>query len=55
VTATPPVQGRCPACSRSTLILGVGGYVTCSHLDCPDPCAASDLLEQATNETGDPA
>ena len=43
--AAPTVQGRCPACSRTTLILGVGGYVTCSHLECPDPSAASDLLD----------
>jgi hypothetical protein len=47
MTPTPTVQGRCPACSRSTLILGAGGYVTCSHLDCPSPASASDLLEQA--------
>ena len=48
MTATPTVQGRCPACSRTTLILGVGGYVTCSHLECPDPSAASDLLDRQT-------
>lgn len=46
MTATPRVRGRCPACSRTMLILGVGGYVTCSHLECPDPCAASILLER---------
>ena len=47
-TATPAVQGRCPACSRSTLILGVGGHVTCSHLDCPAPAAADEVLHRQT-------
>ncbi|MDH6116873.1 hypothetical protein ABH930_000292 [Kitasatospora sp. GAS204A] len=46
MTHFPTVQGRCPACTRSTLILGAGGYVTCAHLECPDPTAASNLLEQ---------
>lgn len=38
------VQGRCPACSGSSLFLGEGGHVTCSRIDCPDPTAADDLL-----------
>lgn len=41
----PKVQGRCPACRMSTLFVGAGGYITCSWLSCPDPGAASDLLE----------
>lgn len=48
MTATPHVQGRCPACSRTALILGAGGHITCSHIDCPDPCAADDLLHRQT-------
>lgn len=40
------VQGRCPACGKSSLFLGSGGYVTCARLDCPNPSAATDLLEQ---------
>jgi hypothetical protein len=44
--ASPTVQGRCPACSRTTLILGAGGYLTCAHLDCPNPTAASDTLDR---------
>jgi hypothetical protein len=40
------VQGRCPACGHEVLILGEGGYVTCSLLDCPDPEAATKLLER---------
>lgn len=38
------VQGRCPACGHEVLILGEGGYVTCSLLECPDPEAAHKLL-----------
>lgn len=40
------VQGRCPACGWTTLFLGDGGYVTCSRADCPQPDAASTLLER---------
>ncbi|WP_435610874.1 hypothetical protein [Streptomyces sp. C10-9-1] len=41
----PLVQGRCPACGSASLFLGDGGYVTCSRIDCPEPDAASTLLE----------
>jgi hypothetical protein len=40
----PHVAGRCPACRGSSLFRGEAGHVTCSRLDCPDPCAADDLL-----------
>jgi hypothetical protein len=40
------VRGRCPACGRESLFLGSGGYVTCRQLACPEPDAASTLLEQ---------
>lgn len=46
----PTVQGRCPACRGESLMLGDGGYVTCRRLDCPDPDAATEILEQ-TKET----
>lgn len=42
----PLVQGRCPACGTSGLFLGSGGYVTCSLAACPEPDAASTLLER---------
>ncbi|MEV7470240.1 hypothetical protein AB0O20_27605 [Streptomyces kronopolitis] len=43
----PLVQGNCPACRGSnSLFLGDGGYVTCARLDCPEPDAATTLLEQ---------
>lgn len=39
------VRGICPACkSHRTLFVGNGGYLTCSLVGCPDPCAAHDLL-----------
>jgi hypothetical protein len=40
----PLVQGRCPACRGASLFLGNGGYLTCSRLNCPDPCAGDKLL-----------
>lgn len=46
MTAFPTVQGRCPACGGTLLFLGAGGYVTCARIGCPDPTAATDLLEQ---------
>ncbi|MFM9635930.1 hypothetical protein [Streptomyces turgidiscabies] len=48
--AHPLVQGRCPACNGASLFLGSGGYVTCSRLDCPDPCAADTQLHRGRPE-----
>ncbi|MFJ2675094.1 DUF6085 family protein [Streptomyces sp. NPDC087525] len=45
------VQGHCPACRGTSLFLGSGGYVTCSRLDCPEPDAASTLLERKPDAT----
>lgn len=42
----PDVQGRCPACGWTSLFLADGGYITCSRLECPQPDAASTLLER---------
>lgn len=40
------VRGRCPACGHTgTLFLADGGWVTCSYATCPNPGAASDLLD----------
>lgn len=44
----PLVKGRCPGCGFAHLFLAVGGYVTCGYLKCPNPGAASDLLEAWT-------
>ncbi|MFJ5886824.1 DUF6085 family protein [Streptomyces californicus] len=44
----PTVQGRCPACGAISLFLGSGGYVTCARIECPEPDAASTLLERTT-------
>lgn len=45
--AFPEVQGRCPACRGQSLFLGDGGYVTCARIECPEPDAATRVLEQA--------
>ncbi|MER5902974.1 hypothetical protein ABT150_23190 [Streptomyces mirabilis] len=45
----PLVQGRCPACGTAGLFLGSGGYVTCSSADCPEPDAATTVLEGGAN------
>ncbi|MER6235922.1 DUF6085 family protein [Streptomyces clavifer] len=47
----PTVQGRCPACGNTRLYLGDGGYVTCPRIDCPEPDAASTLLEEQRGMT----
>ncbi|MEU6661224.1 hypothetical protein [Streptomyces sp. NPDC046821] len=42
----PLVKGRCPACGTAGLFLGDGGYVTCSLIGCPEPDAATTVLER---------
>ena len=42
------VNGRCPACGAQSLFLADGGYITCRRVDCPNPDAASDILEAAS-------
>lgn len=48
----PHVQGRCPACHGASLFLAAENYVTCSRLDCPNPTAASELLEPGVSPPG---
>ncbi|MEV5942698.1 hypothetical protein, partial [Streptomyces sp. NPDC051994] len=43
------IKGRCPACRGESLFIADGGYVTCSRHDCPDPDAASTLLERRSD------
>lgn len=50
--AHPHVQGRCPACNRTSLFLGSGGHVTCARLDCPNPTLADDQLHRGRPATG---
>lgn len=45
-TPLPDVQGRCPACGGHSLMLAEGGYITCRRLECPDPEAAHQAIEQ---------
>jgi hypothetical protein len=44
------VRGHCPMGCGETLFLGSGGYVTCSLIGCPEPDAASTLLEDPEHE-----
>ena len=37
--------GYCPACGRETLYQGMGGHITCGHLECPRPTAVDELLQ----------
>lgn len=46
----PKVKGCCPMGCGDTLFLGTGGYVTCSLIGCPDPSAASEILEDPETE-----
>lgn len=39
------VAGHCPMGCGNTLFVGSGGYITCSHLECPRPDAVATLLE----------
>jgi hypothetical protein len=49
----PDVQGRCPACGGSSLFVGSGGYITCRRIECPNPDAATTLLERDPRTTPD--
>jgi len=44
------VVGYCPMGCGRTLFLGDGGYVTCSHVDCPRPDAVAALLKDQETE-----
>ena len=41
------VEGFCPACGHGVLMLGEGGHVVCTLMDCPRPEAADELLRNA--------
>jgi hypothetical protein len=49
----PDVQGRCPACGGASLFVGSGGYITCRRIECPEPDAATTLLERNPRTTPD--
>lgn len=38
------VAGNCPMGCGSTLFVGEGGHITCSYIECPDPCAVDAIL-----------
>jgi hypothetical protein len=49
----PDVQGHCPACGGASLFVGSGGYITCRRIECPEPDAATTLLERNPRTTPD--
>lgn len=38
------IAGYCPMGCGETLFAGEGGHVTCSRIECPDPCAVDTIL-----------
>lgn len=50
MSETHDVQGYCPMGCGKTLFLAVGGYVTCSWVECPNRTAVSDLLADSETE-----
>lgn len=46
----PRVQGYCPMGCGETLFLGSGGHVTCSWLECTNPCAVGTILSDRETE-----
>lgn len=38
------VQGHCPICGGTSLILAHGGHITCPRPECPRPTAVDELL-----------
>lgn len=50
----PLIKGNCPACRQASLFLGTGGYPTCSNSECPEPDAATTVLEQYAHEAHPP-
>jgi hypothetical protein len=46
----PRVVGYCPMGCGETLMLADGGHVTCTYLECPDPCAVDTLLDDRETE-----
>jgi Family of unknown function (DUF6085) len=44
------VKGFCPMGCGQTLFLADGGYITCSHIPCPDRAAVSTLLEDSETQ-----
>lgn len=51
VEAIPMINGLgCPACGHPTLILGMGGFVTCSYIECPNPDYAEAIAAHTRQE-----
>lgn len=44
------VEGYCPMGCGRTLFLAAGGHITCSYIECPNPCAVDELLDDGETE-----
>lgn len=44
------VAGYCPMGCGETLFLGEGGHVLCSLIECPNPAAVDELLQDRETE-----
>src|SRR6185312_14667459 len=51
---TDRITYRCPACNHQTLIVDSIGHFVCSWLECKNPCAFSDMIDQRLAGTADP-
>ena len=38
-------ETRCPACNHESLFVGMGEYITCGNLECPNPDYNQALLD----------
>ena len=39
------INMRCPSCTGKAIFIGTGGYLTCSHIDCPEPDVARKVKQ----------
>ncbi len=44
------LEAYCPMGCGKTLFIGKGGYITCSHLKCPNPTVVADMLLDPEHE-----
>ena len=45
------INMRCPSCTGKAIFIGTGGYLTCSHIDCPEPDVARKVKQlEAENQ-----
>lgn len=50
MTTRVKVEGLCPMGCGPTLVLGLGGHVTCSYSACPAPDRVTEILSDGEHE-----